>query len=89
MEIDYSVQFWHVGGQFIAHAMPLDVASSGETPQAARTALDEAVRLFISTAREHGSLDEVLEDAGYSHDGTRWQSADWVCIERHSAAVAA
>ena len=89
MEIDYTVQIWREGGQFIAHAMPLDVGSSGPTPQAARAALDEAVRLFIKTADEHGSLNEVLEDAGYEHDGAQWRCPDWVCFERHSAPVAA
>ena len=89
MEIDYTVQIWREGGQFIAHAMPLDVASSGSTPQAARAALDEAVRLFIKTADEHGTLTEVLEDAGYEHDGAQWRCPDWVCFERHSAPVAA
>jgi predicted RNase H-like HicB family nuclease len=89
MDIDYTVQIWREGGQFIAHAMPLDVASSGPTPQAARAALDEAVKLFIKTADEHGTLNEVLEDAGYEHDGSRWRSPDWVCFERHSAPVAA
>ena len=89
MEIDYTVQIWREGGQFIAHAMPLDVASSGATPQAARAALDEAVKLFIKTAEERGTLAEVLEDAGYQNDGSRWQSPDWVCFERHSALVAA
>jgi predicted RNase H-like HicB family nuclease len=89
MEIDYTVQIWREDGQFIAHAMPLDVASSGETPQAARTALDEAVKLFISTADKQGTLNEVLEDAGYKHNGSRWESPDWVCFERHSAPVAA
>ena len=60
MDIDYTVQIWREGGQFIAHAMPLDVASSGATPQAARAALDEAVKLFIKTAEQHGTLAEVL-----------------------------
>jgi len=89
MDIDYTVQIWREGGQFIAHAMPLDVASSGPTPQAARAALDEAVKLFINTAEQHRTLTEVLEDAGYEHDGARWRSPDWVCFERHSAPVAA
>jgi predicted RNase H-like HicB family nuclease len=89
MDIDYTVQIWREGSQFIAHAMPLDVASSGATPQAARAALDEAVKLFIKTAEEHGTLTEVLEDAGYEHDGSRWQSPDWISIEKHSAPVAA
>ena len=89
MEIDYTVQIWREGNQFIAHAMPLDVASAGATPQAARAALDEAVKLFIKTAEQHGTLTEVLEDAGYENDGSRWQSPDWICIEKHSAPVAA
>lgn len=89
MDIDYTVQIWREGSQFTAHAMPLDVASCGATPQAARAALDEAVKLFLKTADGHGSLKEVLEDAGYEHDGSRWRSPDWVCFERHSAPVAA
>lgn len=66
MQIDFTVQIWKEGDQFIAHAMPLDVASSGPTPEAARQALDEAVQLFIDTAAEHGTLQEVLEEAGSS-----------------------
>ncbi|HEX4264342.1 MAG TPA: hypothetical protein VH597_08380 [Verrucomicrobiae bacterium] len=89
MEIDYTVQIWREGGQFIAHAMPLDVASSGESPQAARVALDEAVKLFIKAADQHGTLSEVLEDAGYKHDGSRWRSPDWVGFELHSTPIAA
>jgi predicted RNase H-like HicB family nuclease len=89
MKIDYTVQVWREGNQFVAHAMPLDVASSGATPQSARAALDEAVKLFIKTAEQHGTLAEVLEDAGYEHDGGQWRSPDWVGIEKHSAPVAA
>jgi predicted RNase H-like HicB family nuclease len=89
MEIDYTVQIWREGNQFIAHAMPLDVASFGASPQAARAALDEAVKLFIATARQHGTLAEVLEDAGYERNGAQWRSPDWICIEKHSAPVAA
>ena len=89
MDIDYTVQIWREGSQFIAHAMPLDVASSGATPQAARAALDEAVKLFIKTAEDCGTLTEVLEDAGYENVGSRWQSPDLICTEKHSAPVAA
>ena len=34
MKLDYTVQVWKEGKQYIAHAMPLDVASSGATPEA-------------------------------------------------------
>jgi len=33
MNIDYTVQIWQEGGQFIAHAMPLDIMSSEITPR--------------------------------------------------------
>lgn len=89
MDVDYTVQIWREGGQFIAHAMPLDVASSGGTPQAARTALEEAVKLFIKSAEDHGTLTEVLEDAGYESDGVIWRCPDWISIEKHSAPAAA
>jgi len=45
--------------------MPLDIMSSGPTPQTARNALAEAVELFLATAAEIGTLDELLEEVGY------------------------
>ena len=84
MKIDYTVQVWREASQFIAHAMPLDLASSGPTPEAARHAVDEAVRLFLVAASEHGTLTEVLRDAGYRRTGGTWRSPDWFGIEQRS-----
>ncbi len=58
-------QIWQEGDQFVAHAMPLDVMSAGETVEDARSALVEAVDLFLTTATEMGTLSEVLEESGY------------------------
>lgn len=68
MQNQVEVQIWREAWQFVAHAMPLNVASSGQTPAAAREALSEAVSLFLSTAADQGTLAEVLEDAGLSRD---------------------
>ncbi len=65
MRIDYTVQIWKEGSQFVAHAMPIDVASAGETPDQARAALDEAAHLFLVTAHEKGALADVLEECAY------------------------
>lgn len=89
MDIDYTIQIWREGNQFIAHAMPLDIASSGTTPQNARTALEEAVKLFLKTAEQQGTLAEVLEDAGYKLEAKQWRSPDWIGVEKHSVPVAA
>ncbi|HEX5716839.1 MAG TPA: hypothetical protein VF179_11820 [Thermoanaerobaculia bacterium] len=57
--MEYNIEIWKEDDQFIAHAMPLDVMSSGPTAEAARKALDEAVSLFLETAAEMGSLEEI------------------------------
>ncbi len=88
MEIDYTVHIWKEGKQSVAHAMPLDVMSSGETPDAARAALDEAVRAFLMKARDVGTLEEVLREAGYEFRDGSWVGPDWVAIEKHSTALA-
>ena len=89
MRIDYTVQIWKEGSQFVAHAVPIDVVSSGSTPDQARAALDEAVRLFLSTAQEMGTLHEVLEECSYELREGDWQAPEWVAVERHSALLGA
>ena len=89
MNIEYTVHIWKEGNQFIAHAMPLDVMSSGRTPDEARKALDEAVHLFLVTAEDMGTLEEVLEEAGYEFVQGNWVSPSWIATERHSAMVGA
>jgi predicted RNase H-like HicB family nuclease len=84
MNIDYTVQIWQEGRQFIAHAMPLDIMSSGATPQAAREALQEAVELFFATASELGTLGDILAEDGYENHEGAWISPTWIAVERHS-----
>src|SRR5579862_2771626 len=85
--LDYTVQIWKEDRQFIAHAMPLDVMSSGPTPEQARVAVDEAVGLFLRTAAEAGTLDDVLREAGYRLENGNWAGPSWVAVERHSVPV--
>lgn len=66
MWIACTVQIWKEGSQFVAHAMPIDVVSSGNTPDQAGAAWDEAVRLFLTTAQEMGSLHEVPGECCYA-----------------------
>ena len=84
MNIDYTVQIWQEGSQFIAHAMPLDIMSSGSTPQDAREALQEAIELFCATASELGTLSDIIVEAGYEYQKGAWVSPAWIGFERHS-----
>jgi predicted RNase H-like HicB family nuclease len=87
MNIDHTVQIWKEGDQFVAQAMPLDVMSSGCTPNAARAALDEAVHLFLTTAAAEGTLEEILRETGYEEQTSGWASPPWVATEKHSTAL--
>ena len=87
INIEYTIQIWKEGNQFIAHAMPLDVMSSGSTPEKAREALNEAVHLFLETAADMGTLDEILQETGYQFKQENWMSPPWLAIERHSTTV--
>ena len=86
MNIEYTVQIWKEGNQYLAHATPLDVVSSGPTQESARNALKEAVHLFLDTVKEMGTLEEVLNECGYELTGNNWISPSWVAIERQSTA---
>jgi predicted RNase H-like HicB family nuclease len=87
MNIEYSAQIWKEGSQYIAHAMPLDVMSAGPSPEEARKALDEAVHLFLVTAAQMGTLEDVLQESGYELRRGGWVSPAWVAIERRSTVV--
>ena len=87
MNIEYNAQIWKEGNQYIAHAMPLDVMSAGPSPEEARKALDEAVHLFLVTAADMGTLEDVLQESGYEFRQGAWVSPAWVAIERRLAVV--
>ena len=50
---------------FVAYSPQLDVSSCGETRQQARRNLLEAVRLFLEEAGKMGTLEQILEEAGF------------------------
>jgi predicted RNase H-like HicB family nuclease len=87
MNLETNVQVWREGSQYIAHALPIDVMSSAASIEAAKAALDEALRLFITTAEEAGTLDDLLEEAGYVREADRWVSPLVVATERRALAV--
>ena len=89
MRVDYTVQIWREGAQFVAQAMPIDVVSAGSTPEQARAALDEAVSLFLSTAQQMGTLPEILEECSYERDESGWRSPEWIAVERRSDQLSA
>jgi predicted RNase H-like HicB family nuclease len=88
-DIEYTLQIWQEGDQYVAHAMPLDVMSSGATPTKARNALDEAVKLLLLTAEDMGTIEEIVEEAGYVLERGKCKSPAWISVEKHHIAIGA
>ena len=86
MVIDSICQTWKEGDQYMAHAMPIGVMSSGPTPAAARQALDEAVEVFLETLRDQVTLQSVLEECGYRQENGRWSCPESM-TERRAVAI--
>ena len=72
MTIETTTRIWREGKVYVAHALPLDVSSAGDTPEKAKQALQEAVELFVATARQHGTLEDLLEECGYTLQDGNW-----------------
>lgn len=59
---------WQEDDVFVSHCPALDVYSQGDTEQEARTNLVEALQLFIEVCYEHGTLDAVMKERGFTVD---------------------
>ncbi|MDE2979187.1 MAG: type II toxin-antitoxin system HicB family antitoxin [Acidobacteriota bacterium] len=64
LRLNLSMKLEQEDDVWVALCPELDVASQGETVEEAADMLDEAVRLFLETCHEMGTLSEVLAESG-------------------------
>ena len=64
-QIIVSEQIWKEGGMYTSYCSELDVASCGKTVEEARNNLREVLEIFIEETSELGTLNDLLEEAGY------------------------
>jgi predicted RNase H-like HicB family nuclease len=79
--LSFTVQLFKEGDLYVAHVPELDVSSCGETREKARANIQDAVRGFIEAAEDQGTLDEILEEAGYERIGSDWKAPE-VSVDR-------
>jgi len=65
-QIIVSEQIWKEGGMYTSYCPELDVASCGKTVKEARKNLKEVLEIFIEETSELGTLNDLLEEAGYN-----------------------
>ena len=66
MEIQFTTRIFKERRGFVAHAIELDVSSCGGSEVRALRNLKEAVRLFLEETERMGTLEQILNEAGYT-----------------------
>ena len=81
-DISFTVHLFKEGEVFVAHVSELDLSSCGDTAEAARQNIRDAVVGFLRTSERMGTLNEILEEAGYRLEGERWTPPEFVSLDR-------
>jgi hypothetical protein len=84
MDIQLTTRVFKEGRAFVAHALELDVSSCGGSAEKAIKNLKETVRLFLEECERMGTLEQVLEEAGYTKSGKKLQSPKLVSMQQVS-----
>jgi hypothetical protein len=84
MEIQFTTRIFKEGRTYVAHALELDVSSCAGSKDKALKNLKEAVRLFLEEAEKMGTLEQILEEAGYSKGKRKIAGPRFISVERVS-----
>jgi hypothetical protein len=82
MEIQFTIRIFKEGRTFIAQALELDVSSCGGNKEKAVTNLKQAVRLFLEEAGKIGTLEQILEESGYSRTRQKIAPPKFISVQR-------
>ncbi len=81
MEIQFTTRIFKEGRTFVAHALELDVSSCGGSKEKALRNLKEAVRLFLEEAEKMGTLDQILDEAGYGKGNQKVARRNFISVQ--------
>jgi hypothetical protein len=84
MEIQFTTRVFKQGRAYVAHALELDVSSCAGSKEKAIRNLKEAVRLFLEEAEKMGTLDQILEESGYSKTKQKIAPPKFISVQRIS-----
>jgi predicted RNase H-like HicB family nuclease len=84
MEIEFTSQIFREGRTYVAHTPEVDVSSCGGTKERALRNLKEAVRLFLEETEKMGTLDQILQEAGYLKRRSKLEGPKFVGTQRVS-----
>lgn len=73
MKILVHIDYFEENGVIVALCPELQVSSFGDTISEAEQSIREALELFFEGCEAMGTLDEVLEESGYTKIADNWQ----------------
>ena len=87
MNISARISIFKEGDVYVALSPELNVSSFGDTTEDAKGYLEEAIEAFVEECQEMGTLEEVLEESGFSKIDDSWKSRKPVVEEDLACAV--
>lgn len=84
MEIQFTTRIFKEGRAYVAHAVELGVSSCAGSVDRAIRNLKEAVRLFLEEAEKMGTLEQILEEAGYRKGKQKFAPPNVISVQRMS-----
>lgn len=80
-DIQLNSEVWREGNMYVSYIPQLDLSSCGKTVDEAKKNINKATKLFIREARKMGTLEDILEEAGFTFDKS-WNAPEMVAFER-------
>ena len=82
--LTFTLQIFREGKLFVAYNPELDVSSCGNSVPEAKENLHDAISGFLKSARKHGTLSTILEEAGYLYKRDHWYDPELMVLDRFS-----
>jgi len=74
MKLSVRIEVFKESDVYVAVSPELNVSSFGETIEDARMSVKEAIEAFLEECEVMGTLEEVLEESGFSKVNDSWKS---------------
>jgi predicted RNase H-like HicB family nuclease len=74
INLSVRIELFKEGDLYVALSPELNVSSFGESIEDAKESLREAIELFVEECQEMGTLEDVLEESGFSMSDGTWRS---------------
>jgi len=86
-QLNIKVEIFKEDDIYVALCPSLNVSSFGETIEEAKKSLVEALEIFVEECSEMGTLDQILEESGFTRDNQTWIPRETVVEERVALAI--